>query len=320
MSTENSVRTDETDSKPRVAGVATIPASRRTVLRTATSALAGGSFLIGAANEGAATSDDDAELDVRTTDVDVLDDGEDGEIRATGRISGMSNYDCERCEIGAHVRPMGGDAWHGGLRTVEHTHRDSFRVGVTLAGLHPGEYECRLCACPIIRDDLFVANVLLVIVERDESSGKPDHHGESSGKTDHHGESSGKTDHHDGKRKDRDALEAAYRTRCPCDLHHPDQCHLLIRGGSPSNVCDYAFRVPGGDVRRVGVSSAPDVISSRHVTVDTEEVVGSSVVTGAVAGGGDSYLCRGRLAEVRFDRGASVYVNGYDVTDAVSDH
>lgn len=300
MSTENSVRTDATDSKPRVAGVATIPASRRTVLRTAASALAGGSFLIGAANEGAATSDDDAELDVRTTDVDVLDDGEDGEIRATGRISGMSNYDCERCEIGAHVRPMGGDAWHGGLRTVEHTHRDSFRVGVTLAGLHPGEYECRLCACPITRTDVVVANALFVIVERDEPSRKKDRH--------------------DGKRKDRDALEAAYRTRCPCDLHHPDQCHLLIRGGSPSNVCDYAFRVPGGDVRRVGVSGAPDVISSRHVTVDTEEVVGTTVVTGGVAGGGDSYLCRGQVADVRFDRGASVYVNGYDVTDAVSDH
>jgi hypothetical protein len=296
MSDENSARTGRTEPTPRVGDVVTKPLSRRTVLRTTASALAGGSLLTAAADEGAAAPHDERELNVRTTDVEVLDSGKTGKVGATGRVSGMSNYDCERCRVGAHVRPLGDDRWYGGLQTVEHTHRDSFRVGVTLAGLHPGKYECRLCACPITHTNVFVANVLIVVVDRED-----DH--ERKKKKKHHGKTK---------------LNKAYRKTCPCRLHHSRRYHLMVCGGSPSNVCEYAFQATTSDITRVGVSSAPDVIPSRHVTAtDTEDRVEGDIVTGAVAGGGDSYVCRGEVTDMRVDTAASVYVNGEDVTDAV---
>jgi hypothetical protein len=299
MSEENSVRTGRTEPTPRVGDVVTKPLPRRTVLRTTASALAGGSLLASVAEEGAAAPHDEGELNVRTTDVEVLDggeteEGETGEVRTKGRVSGMSNYDCERCRVGAHVRPLGDDRWYGGLQTVEHTHRDSFRVGVTLAGLHPGKYECRLCACPITHTDLFVANVLIVVVERERKKKKK-------------------------KKKGKKRLKKAYHEQCPCRLHHPRRYHLMVCGGNPSNVYEYAFRATTSDIRRVGVSNAPNVIPSRHVTAtDAEDYVSGDVVTGAVAGGGDSYVCRGEITDMRLDHGASVYVNGMEVTDAVS--
>lgn len=317
MSDENSARTGRTEPTLQVADVATSPLSRRNVLRTTASALAGGSFLATVAGEGAATPHDGGELNVRTTDVEVLDgggthddeEGDTGEVRTKGRVSGMSNYNCERCEVGAHVRPVGDDRWYGGLQTVEHTHRDSFRVAVTLAGLHPGKYECRLCACPITHSKLFVANVLIVVVERKDAREEKEHH-EDEKKKKHYDEKKGK--HHE-------KLKKAYRKTCPCRLHHPHRYHLMVCGGNPGNVYEYAFQVSSSDVTRVGVSNAPDVIASRHVTAtDTEDYVDDNVVTGAVAGGGDSYVCRGEVTDIRVDDGASVYVNGVDVTDAVS--
>lgn len=301
MSDENSVRTDGTELTPRVADVATSTLSRRTVLRTTGSALAGGSLLATVSGDAAATTQDGGELNVRTTDVEILDDEKEGDVRTKGRVGGMSNYDCERCRVGAHVRPVGDDRWYGGLQTVEHTDRDSFRVAVTLAGLRPGRYECRLCACPITHTDLFVANVLIVVIERGHV---------------HEKKKEEKEKYH-GKKK----LKKAYRTACPCRLHHPHQYHLMVCGGDAGTVYEYAFRATTSDITRVGVSNAPDVVPSRHVTAtDAEDYVNGDVVTGAVAGGGDSYVCRGEIEDVRLDRGASVYVNGENVTDVVSEY
>lgn len=311
MPDENSHRTDGTGPTPRVVGGA---ATRRDVLRTAGAAVAGGSLLTATVDRVAAAPHDGGELDVRTTDVEVLGDGTndddsgDREVRTRGRVSGMSNYDCERCEVGAHVRPVGDDRWYGGLRTVEHTHADSFRVAVTLAGLHPGRYECRLCACPITHTDLFVANVLIVVVAGGDR--------EKKGKDDRHEKK--EKDHHDEKKKKhREKLKKAYRESCPCRLRHPDRYHLMVCGHDSHTVNEYAFRVSSDDIRRVGASNAPDVVPSRDVTVDGEDFIDGTVVTGAVAGGGDSYVCGGELADVRVAGGASVYVNGKDVTDAV---
>jgi hypothetical protein len=313
MPDENTVRIDSSeaedggDATPEVVEVETGPLTRRAVLGTAASALAGGSLLATVADEAAAAPHDGGELDVRTTDVEILDDeehrdgDEESEIRTKGRVSGMSNYDCERCEVGAQVRPLGGNRWYGGLQTVEHTHRDSFRVGVTLAGLHPGKYECRLCACPITHTNVFFANVLLIVVKRAKEGKKKKYKGKKK------------------KKNDEKKLKKAYRKTCPCKLTHSRKYHLMVCGGSPSNVCEYAFRATTSDITRVGVSNAPNVVASRHVTAtDTEDYIDGDVVTGAVAGGGDSYVCRGGITDVRVDTGAYVYVNGMDVTDAVS--
>ena len=316
MPDENSQRTDATGPTPRVVEVATSSATRRDVLRTAGTAVAGGSLLAATAERGAAAPHDGGELDVRTTDVEVLDDGkrhdegedsEHGEVRTTGRVSGMSNYDCERCEVGAQVRPLGGDRWYGGLQTVEHTHRDSFRAAVTLAGLHPGKYECRLCACPITHTNLFVANVLILVV-RSEGKKKKKKHGKKENK------------HHEKKEKHRKKLKKAYRKTCPCGLHHPDHYHLMICGGDAHAPRKYAFQASSYDIQQVAVSNAPDVVSSRHVTIDAEAAIDGTVVTGTVAGGGHSYVCGGTLTDARVEPGASVFVNGSNVTAAIGSY
>lgn len=148
--------------------------SRRRVLRGAGGLLSGGA-LTAMSDAGRAAQPGGDELNVRTTDVDILD-PEPGEIRAKGRVGGMSNYDCERCEIGAFVRPLGDDQWYGGLQTVHHTHRDSFWVGVTLVGLRPGRYHCRLCACPVTLDTVFTANILAVVIDDDHEREKKEKH------------------------------------------------------------------------------------------------------------------------------------------------
>ena len=261
--------------------------SRRSVLRAA-GGLFGGTAAASAASGQAAAQDDG--LNVRTTDVEILDDQQ-GEIRTTGRVSGMSNYDCERCEVGAHVQPFGDDQWYGGLQTVKHTHRDSFRVGVTLAGLRPGKYRCRLCACPITRDHVFTANVIVIVVTEKRKHEKDKKK----------------------KKKHRKKYKKAYKKRCPCAYHHPDQYHLMICGGGGRDVKRYGFKVSSSDIERVGYSNAPHVISDRYVTLDTEDYVDATVVTGAVAGGGDSYVCGGYLEDIRADPGASVYLNGAEI-------
>ena len=308
-------RTDARDLRPRISEVETGLASRRNVLKTGAAALAGGSLLTAGASESAAAQDGGA-LDVRTTDVDVLSDGQDAEVRTSGRVSGMSNFDCERCEVGAHVRPVGGDRWYGGLQTIEHPAGDSFRAGVTLAGLRPGRYECRLCACPITRTDVFVANVLLVVIEGKDDH--DDHHHDCDGHHDDYHDCD--DDHHDGHHGCDDGLDCAYRKTCPCDLSHSGWCHVLFHGGNASNPLDYAFRLSRRGVRQVGVTNAPHAIPSRHVTVDTEEEVHGTVVRGGLAGGGDSFLCRGRFTDVRIEQGVSVYVNGHEVTDVVDEY
>lgn len=329
MSDENSVRTDSREATLRVVEVVTRPLTRRAVLGTTASALAGGPLLATFADEAAAAPHDGGELDVRTTDIEILGDGtgsregdggEEGKIRTTGQVSGMSNYDCERCEVGAQVRPVGDDRWYGGLQTVEHTHRDSFRIGVTLAGLHPGKYECRLCACPITHTDLFVANVLIVVVTRGDrherkKKKKKKHRDEKKHheKKKRHDEKKrhDKKKHH-GKKK----FEKAYREQCPCSLQHPGRYHLMICGGDAHTVREYAFQVSSHDVHQVGVSNAPDVVSSRHVTLNGEVTIDGTAVTGAVAGGSHSFVCGGELTGIRVAEGASVYVNGSNVTKA----
>lgn len=262
--------------------------SRRNVLRGA-GGLLGGGLVTTMAGAERATAQDNGGLDVRTTDVEVLDEQR-GEIRTKGRVGGMSNYDCERCEVGAHVQPVGDDRWYGGMQTVRHTHRDSFWVRVTLVGLRPGRYRCRLCACPITRDTVFTANILVIVIDGDDRKHKKGKHEKK---------------HHKHKK--------AYERRCPCRLHHPNRYHLMVCGGGGTDVNEYAFKVSSSDIERVGVSNAPDVIADRHVTIDTEDYVNGTIVTGAVAGGGDSYICDGYLEDIRTDRGTSVYINGMEV-------
>lgn len=296
-SVSNDARREDGGSKPKPVGVRRIASdtddadgiSRRTVLRGTGFAVAGGSLLAGATEKGRASGGRDDGLNVRTTNVEVLDGGENAKTETKGRVSGMSNYDCKRCEIGAEVQPVGDDEWYGGVRTVDHVPYDSITVAVTLAGLHPGRYRCRLCACPITRDHLTYGNVVVIVVKDDDD------------------------DEHDGHHHGKSKLRAAYGKTCPCRLHHPGYNHVMVCGGGGRTIFEYEFAVASRHARRCSVSAAPSVIDDHHVTIDGEDFVRGELVTGAVAGGGDSYLFRGPLTDLRAEGGASVYVNGVEV-------
>lgn len=291
--------------------------SRRGVLRGAGALATTGGVLSGTSGTALAQ---DSGLNVRTTNVEVLDQQQDTvKARTTGRVSGMSNYDCERCEVGAQVQKADGNSWHGGLQTVKHAPRDSFRVGVTIAisGLTPGRYKCRLCACPITRNRLFTANVIIIVLNtRDQHKDKKKHHKD---KKKYHKDK--KKKHHKDKKKkryDKKKLKRAYHKPCPCRRDHGQWYHLMICGGGGRNVKRYAFRATTRDIRRISLSAAPSQFAHKHVTIDSEDAVKGRTVTGAVAGGGDAYVCRGEVSDIRVDNGARVYVNGLDVTDAIS--
>lgn len=286
------------------------PLSRRTVLRGVGSVLAAGSA---SATVGSATTQD-RPLTVETTSVEVLDDehgdgghrhGSDGQqLKTTGRISGMEDIGCERCELGAQVKPVGHDSWYGGVQTVQHTPQNSMRVTVTvvLSNVRAGKYECRLCARPILGDaatSLSVGNTVTLTLGGGASTNPG-------------------PDDKDSVKNPR-KLRRAARRRCPCSLSHPNRTHLTVTGGGGGDVRDYLFRASRRDVSRVGASAAPRQISDRHVTVtDTDDYVAGRLVAGTVAGGGDSFFFSGELTDVQLDPGISLYVHGTDVTDAVA--
>lgn len=283
--------------------------SRRTVLRSVGSVLAAGGA---SAAVGSATTQDRS-LTVETTDVEILDGdrgngdhrhGADSQpLRTTGRISGMEDIGCERCELGAQVKPVGHDSWYGGVQTVRHTPQNSMRVTVTvvLSNVRAGKYECRLCARPILGDaatSLSVGNTVTLTLGGGASTNPG-------------------RDDKDSVKNPRKLRRAAQR-RCPCSLSHPNRTHLTVAGGG-GDVRDYLFRASRRDVSRVGASAAPRQISDRHVTVtDTDDYVAGRLVAGTVAGGGDSFLFSGELTDVQLDPGISLYVHGTDVTDAVA--
>lgn len=283
--------------------------SRRNVLRGLGSVLAasGGSTAV-----AGATAQPDQSLSVETTDVEILesDSGESDhqhgrgglQARTTGRISGMQEIGCERCELGVQLKPAGGNSWYGGLQTVQHTPHNSMRVAVTivLSNFRSGEYQCRLCARPLLDSSspgLSVGNPVTVTVEGEAGR---DH-----------------TDDKDSPVKP-GKLRRAARRQCPCHLHHPNRTHLTVTGGG-STVHDYTFRSSRRDITRNGASAAPHAISDRHVTVtDTDDYIAGRVVTGTVAGGGDSFLFSGELTDMHVDDGISVYIHGMEVTDAIA--
>lgn len=269
--------------EPEIDGLTTAGVSRRSVLRKGASAVAGGSLLTASAGRGAATQDGgDRPLDVRTTDVEIL--GEES-AETRGEVGGMERVDCERCRIGAQVARAGHDEWYGGLRRVV-TGRTSFRVAVTLTGLRPGRYHFRLVACPVTHDHLCFGNSLTVVVRAG-------------------GRRKQKRDDHHGKQK-----EKKKKRGCPCDSDHPDRHHLTLCGGSGDRLRDYAFMVSGDDIEKSARSCAPSAVGHHAVTVDGEDRLRGDIVTGALAGGGDSFLFGGELTDMRCDDGVSVYLDG----------
>ncbi|WP_137283620.1 hypothetical protein [Halorussus salinisoli] len=273
--------------------------SRRTVLRSGATAVAGGSLLTPLSGRARATSHDESHrpLDVRTTDVEIL--GEDGaettgKAKTTGAVDGMEKVDCERCKVGAQVAHHGHDEWYGGLQRVV-TARTSFRVAVTLAGLRPGKYQFRLVACPITHDALCFGNSITVVVRghgrKKEKHGKKKH---------------GKEKKHEKKKR----KKRGKKDRCPCGRDHGGKHHLTLCGGDWRSANEYAFEVSGGGIRRSGRSCAPSVVGHDAISVDRSDRIRDDIVTGALAGGGDSFLFSGDLTDLRCDDGVSVYLDG----------
>lgn len=84
--------------------------------------------------------------------------------------------------------------------------------------------------------------------------------------------------------------------------------HLVLVGGSASNVISYEVTVSG---RLETDSSAGDApIADRHVAVNPEDSVDGSTATGTLGGGGDAYRFSGDLVDVTADGSVRVYVNG----------
>lgn len=290
MSDENSVRTggrtDGAEPTPRVADLTTNPAadglpssvSRRNLLRSA-GAVAGGSLLTTVSGRGrAATRDDERPLDVTTTDVEVL--GRET-AETSGEVDGMDRVDCRRCRIGAQVSPVGSGEWYGGFHDVV-TARVSIRVAVTLAGLRPGRYECRLVACPITHDAMCFGNSITVVV----GPGR-------------------------GERKKRERREK--QSGCSCGHDHAERHHLTVCGDDWRVAREYAFMVSGDAVRKSSRSCAPGVVGHHRVTTDRGDHVGGDIVTGAVAGGADSFLFDGEVTDLRRDEGVTVYLDGAEL-------
>jgi hypothetical protein len=86
--------------------------------------------------------------------------------------------------------------------------------------------------------------------------------------------------------------------------------HLTASGGGAKTVLDYAFRASDGPLRKSGRSCVPHVIDHEYVTVDDSDHVDRDIVTGTVAGGGDSYLFHGDITAMRCDDGVRVYLDG----------
>ncbi|WP_276300340.1 hypothetical protein [Halorussus lipolyticus] len=278
----------------------TLAVSRRGLLRRGAAAVAGGSLLTASADRGGATphGGDERPLDVQTTDVELLGgtdsgggDGGDGRAKTTGKVHGMDRVNCRRCRIGAQVSRAGHDKWYGGLQRVV-TARSSFRVAVTLTGLRPGRFRFRLVACPVTHDHLCFGNVLTVVVRAGGRRKKKKK----------------KQKHHKKKKKKRKK-----RGKCPCGKHHPDKHHLTLCGGDGDRLRDYAFMISGGGVEKSRYSCAPHAVGHHAVTVDGEDRIRSDIVTGALAGGGDSFLFRGDLTDMRCDDGTSVYLDGREL-------
>lgn len=288
--------------------------SRRNVLRTSASALAGGTLLSLGAGTADAFAQDDGRLDVETTDVEVLGQGQDDSIQAetTGQVAGMSNYDCERCHVGAQVRPADSNQWNGGLQTIKHTHYDSFRVAVSLSisGLTQGKYYCRLCACPATRNRIQPGTIIVIIVNQRQRVKKKKHKKKREKKKKHKKKKKKRT-------VDKKKLEKAYKKRCPCPIYHPDRYHLTVTGGNASTPQQYAFRASSNAIEQVDVSTAPRIVGDHAVNINHEDRISGRTVTGAVAGRADSYICRGEVTDIRADRGVSVYIHGTDVSDAL---
>jgi hypothetical protein len=263
--------------------------SRRSVLRQGASVVAGGALLTGLTGSASATphGGEDRPLDVRTTGVEVL--GTDSsETTATtktaGKVDGMDEVDCEECRVGAQVAREGHDRWYGGIHGVV-TARVSFRVAVTLVGLRPGRYKCRLVACPITHDHVCFGNSLTIVV-------KDGHHERKK-------KEKKKKKHHDEKGDD-----------CPCGYDHPDKHHLTLRGDDWKSVHDYAFEVSADRVKPFTRSCAPDAIDHEFVTANRYDAIHGDVVTGTVCGGGDGFLFAGDVTDLRCDDGVSVYLDG----------
>lgn len=87
----------------------------------------------------------------------------------------------------------------------------------------------------------------------------------------------------------------------------------MVCGGGGTDGNEHRFEVSRPGIERVGASNAPDVVADRHVTFDAGGHVNDTVVTRAFAGGGDSFVCDGTLADVRTDPGTSVYLDGTEI-------
>lgn len=267
--------------------------SRRDALRRGVGVVAGGSVLPALAGRASATphGGSNQPLDVRTTDVEVLEQSgtetaEQNGTRTTGTIDGMDEVDCERCRVGAQVSRPGHDRWYGGVHDVV-TAKVSVRVAVTLVGLRPGKYQCRLVACPITHDHLCFGNPITVIVKG--GHGKRKHHEKRNGK----------------REKKRDD--------CPCGHDHPGMQHLTLCGVDWTMVHDYAFMVSGERVAPFTLSSAPSAVDHEFVTANRTDAVHGDIVSGSVAGGADSFLFPGEVTDFRCDDGVRVYLDGQRV-------
>jgi hypothetical protein len=288
--------------------------SRRSVLQTTASAIAGGAFL--SAGTVDALAQEDGRLDVETTDVEVLGQAQDDSIQArtTGAVAGMSNYDCERCHVGAQIQPADSHEWYGGLQTIKHAPHDGFRVAVSLSisGLTPGRYYCRLCACPATRKRIQPGTIILIIVNQRQRVKKKKRTKKKRKKK--------KKKHKKKKKKqrvDKKKLKKAYKKQCPCPIYHPERYHLTVSGGTASSPRRYAFRASSHDIEQVEVSTAPSYVPDHGVTRNYEDYIDGQTVTGAVASGADSYICRGEVTDIRVDNDVSVYIHGTDLSDAV---
>ncbi|SIR30758.1 hypothetical protein SAMN05421858_2191 [Haladaptatus litoreus] len=98
--------------------------------------------------------------------------------------------------------------------------------------------------------------------------------------------------------------------------------HIVVFGGSPRNVIEYAVTVSGRLEKSEESGGAP--ISGRHVTVDDEDTISrdGTHASGAIAGGGDAYRFTGRIVRFRVSSSASrtndvsVFLNGRRVAPA----
>ncbi|MFB6164383.1 MAG: hypothetical protein ABEJ31_04415 [Haloarculaceae archaeon] len=75
---------------------------------------------------------------------------------------------------------------------------------------------------------------------------------------------------------------------------------LSISGGSPTNVIEYAF----------AVSDAVEKSTANGGTISDEDVIDGTAVTGAIAGGTDSYAVTGDLTALRVGGDATVTLDG----------